>query len=62
MKLASAKKLQVGDRVRWIDGTLGTVRETGYAAIKIEWDDHKWALLPFANIPKQVWEQIEVVA
>jgi preprotein translocase subunit YajC len=44
-----AKKLKVGQRVQWADGTLGTVRETSYAAVKIEWADGQWALMPFAN-------------
>lgn len=46
--------MKVGQRVEWkVDGARGTVREMSYAAVKIEWDDHKWAMMPFANCDAQ---------
>ena len=50
MTAQQATKLKVGDSVQWkADGAVGTVREIGYAAIKIEWADNQWALMPFAD-------------
>ena len=49
MTAAAGKKLDVGDRVQWSDGVLGTVREISYAAVKIQWDDNQWCLLTFAD-------------
>ncbi len=48
MTTKEGRGLKVGDRVYWSpDGALGTVRETSYAAVKIQWDDDQWALFPF---------------
>jgi len=62
MKRDERNRLQIGDRVEWKpDGMHGIVREVGYSAVKIEWNDGQWALMPFAdeNAP---WKSIALVA
>lgn len=49
MSIAEGRKLKVGDKVRWTDGMVGTVREISYAGVTIEWADGQWALMPFGN-------------
>ena len=39
MTTKEAKKLKVAERVKFSDGVLGTIMETGYNAVKIAWDD-----------------------
>lgn len=39
MDYKAAKRLTVGAQVRFSDGVLGKVIETGYCAVKIAWDD-----------------------
>lgn len=54
MTVAEARTIKAGQRVVWeSDAARGTVREVSYASLKIEWDDGKWALMPFAgdNVP-----------
>jgi hypothetical protein len=59
MKPTDGKRLSVNDRVRWaVDGALGTVMETSYAAIKIRWDDGQWSLFPFLD--SRPWENLEI--
>lgn len=57
MTVAQAKRLKVGQQVKWNDGSTGTIRETSYAAVKIEWQDGKWALFPFHN-PDTPWQRL----
>ena len=44
MTIAQAKRIKVGDRVRWTgpvergETVTGTVTETGYLGIKVQWD------------------------
>lgn len=59
MTANEARKFKVGTRVKWADGALGTVRETSYAAVKIEWDDAQWLLLPFAD-DRAPWQNLSV--
>jgi hypothetical protein len=39
MDAKESKKLKVGDGVIFSDGVTGTVIETGYNAVKIDWAD-----------------------
>lgn len=39
MDAKAAKRLKVGTRVRFSDGVYGTVRDVGYNAVEIKWDD-----------------------
>jgi preprotein translocase subunit YajC len=39
MDSKTAKQVKVGDRVRFSDGVCGTVRDMGYNAVEIKWDD-----------------------
>lgn len=50
MKLAEAKKLKVGNRVRWTDENPqeGEVIETGYAGFKVRWADGVVSICSFA--------------
>lgn len=57
MNADQGKRLKKNDRVRWHDGALGTVRESSYAAVKIEWDDGQWALFTFDE--RTPWQLLE---
>ena len=39
MDRKQSEKLLVGSRVRFSDGVLGTVTDTGYSGVHIKWDD-----------------------
>lgn len=39
MTSKESKKLKIGDRVRFSDGVLGEVYDTGFNAVGIKWDD-----------------------
>lgn len=39
MTTKDSKKLNVGDRVAISDGVVGTVNQTGYVGVQIDWDD-----------------------
>ncbi len=54
MTLKELKKSKIGDKVRWesfeegvVESVGGEVSEVGYAAVKIQWDDGKVAIIPF---------------
>jgi len=48
MTLAEARRLKAGDRVTWDRkaSEQGTVRDTGYAGVQVEWDDGVWSIVP----------------
>ncbi len=39
MDSKAARRLKIGTRVRFSDGVFGTVIETGYNAVKVDWED-----------------------
>lgn len=39
MTKKDAKKLSIGASVKFSDGVIGKVVETGYSAVKIDWED-----------------------
>ncbi len=61
MTSAEGKKLKAGDKLKWSDGCLGTVRETSYAAVKVQWADDQWCLLTFAD-KGTPWHSVKKVA
>jgi len=60
MTITTAKELKQGQRVRWADGSLGTVDEVSYAALRIKWDDGQSTLLPFGD-ERAPFSNIELV-
>lgn len=57
MTAGDGKKLAAGDRVKWVDGSLGNVHEVSYAAVKVAWDDNQWSLMTFDN-PRTPWQNL----
>lgn len=60
MTAAAGKKLDVGDRVAWSDGALGTVKEITYAAVKVQWEDGAVTLLTFGD-KGTPWHEVSYV-
>lgn len=44
-----ARKLKIGDKVLWPDGTKGTVVDQGYVGISIAWEDKQHSIIQFDN-------------
>lgn len=44
-----ARKLKTGDKVEWPDGSKGEVIDTGYAGIRIGWEDGQYSVVQFDN-------------
>jgi hypothetical protein len=49
MIASEAKKLTVGQRVKWSDGSLGTIVDKNWHALQINWDDGQACILQFKN-------------
>lgn len=61
MTPSKAKKLKVGTRVKWEDGTLGTVVDKNWHAFMIKWDDGIECIFQVNNNEPQ-WKAMEVAA
>ena len=62
MTKAEGKRLKVGDRVHWKmvdvephEDADGTVREVGYAALRVGWDDGQSSSLFMFSDPQAQW-------
>lgn len=42
-----ARKLKPGDKVVWPDGSKGKVIDTGYAGVRIGWEDGQYSVVQF---------------
>lgn len=60
MIASQAKKLQVDSRVEWSDGSQGTVIDTNWHALMIEWDDGVRCIYQFSNNEPQ-WKSMSIV-
>ena len=63
MTIEEAKKLQLGDRVRWVTLLRGTVRAVATAAepsVHIHWADGEDSHLGFNNT-ERVWQCVRLV-
>ena len=61
MRAAQAKKLEVGARVKWSDGALGTIVDKNWHAVQIKWDDGQAAIFQFKHNEPQ-WKEMGVAA
>lgn len=61
MKTAEAKKLKVGERVKWSDGALGEIIDKNWHAVQIKWDDGQACIFQFNNNEPQ-WCELSVAA
>ena len=50
MNTKEAKRLEIGQRVRFSDGVLGTVTEKNWMAVKVEWDDGQVGVIHFDDM------------
>jgi hypothetical protein len=61
MKTLEAKKLKVGERVRWSDGANGEVIDKNWHALQIKWDDGQASIFNFNHNEPQ-WHELSVAA
>lgn len=61
MVATNGKKLEVGSRVKWSDGSLGTVVDKNWHALMIRWDDGVECIFQFKNNEPQ-WKSLSPVA
>lgn len=57
MSTSKAKQLKVGSRVKWNDGTLGTIVDKNWHALMIKWDDGVECIFQFNNNEPQ-WKSL----
>lgn len=57
MVATQAKKLNVGSRVKWSDGSLGTVVDKNWHALMIKWDDGVECIFQFKHNEPQ-WKSL----
>lgn len=43
------RKLKIGDRVKWPDGSKGEVVDRGYVGISVTWEDGQQSIIQFDN-------------
>lgn len=54
MIATEAKKLEVGARVKWSDGSLGTIADKNWHALQVNWDDGQACILQFKHNEPQL--------
>lgn len=57
MVATQAKKLKVGARVKWSDGSMGTIVDKNWHAVQVNWDDGQACILQFKNNEPQ-WKNL----